>query len=287
MQGHDPKKLTKALGIKPFVDCICLDMEDGVALAKKRDAREGIRSSFKHDGPLESFMKRPVKRRSEMVVRVNPIQSEFFRDDIASILAGDYVPDAIVLPKVKSKEDIHALEEVLYASAAFKESTSLIPLIESPLAILNLKSILDCSSRISGIIFGADDYAAEMRATRSVRGTEVWWARNEFIAHARAYDIDAIDQVQIDLNLSDEQLELESRESFELGFTGRQIIHPKQINPIQKAFSPSEETILYAKALLDEFKVHQEQGRGTFVFQGRMIDIPTVKQFERMLDMLN
>jgi len=102
------------------------------------------------------------------------------------------------------------------------------------------------------------------------------------VLHAKAHGLQAIDMVQINYNDA-ELLQRESKEGFEMGYTGKQIIHPNQIGPVQKSFSPSEKTLQWATRVIAEFKRNDAEGRGAFALDGKMIDMPTVKQAEKLV----
>jgi citrate lyase subunit beta-like protein len=156
-------------------------------------------------------------------------------------------------------------------------------MIESPKALLNMNAICSASpERMDAVIFGGDDYASSVGATRTKSGEELDFARNYMLLHAAAYGVSCIDVVQIDFR-NDTQLREESERSFREGYSGKQIIHPAQIDPVQEAYSPTFEAIAHARAVVQAHVKHQEKGEGAFEFEGKMIDAPTVKQFELLL----
>ena len=136
--------------------------------------------------------------------------------------------------------------------------------------------------RFDCLIFGGDDYASTVGATRTRDGLELDFARNFTLLQASAYGVDCIDVVQIDYR-DELQLRRESRESFELGYVGKQVIHPNQIDPAQEEYSPSPESVERAACVVKANEVQQSDGVGAFSYEGKMIDMPTVKQYENLL----
>lgn len=161
----------------------------------------------------------------------------------------------------------------------------IISMIESPKALLNMNAICSASpERMDAVIFGGDDYASNVGATRTKSGEELEFARNYMLLHAAAHGVQCIDVVQIDFrNDAENLLREESERSFRQGYSGKQIIHPAQIDPVQEAYSPTFEAIAHAAAVVQAHVEHQERGEGAFEFKGNMIDAPTVKQFELLL----
>lgn len=178
------------------------------------------------------------------------------------------------------------MSERLDALGDAADNVRIIGMIESAhAAAVAMPSICTASPhRLDALIFGSDDYAASVGATRTAESTEMDFPRNWVLMQAAAFGIEVIDMVQIDLEISAKKLQDESRKSFELGFTGKQVIHPKQIEPVQAAYSPITEAINHAAAVVQANQEHQDHGRGAFSFNGKMIDMPTVKQFENLLE---
>jgi citrate lyase subunit beta-like protein len=127
------------------------------------------------------------------------------------------------------------------------------------------------------IIFGGDDYAAAIGATRTPDSTELFMARQQVVMYAKSVGLQAIDIVNIDFtNL--QAMERESAQGAGWGFTGKQVIHPKQVAVANQAFSPSEADVAWASRIVEEFAKHEQAGTGAFQIDGTMIDAPTVKQ---------
>ena len=276
LQGYDTKKINKvSTQLSTTLDCVCLDMEDGVAINKKEQARDGIVHALQHVN---------FGSRIERVVRINSFDTgDLAQQDLHAILNCPVLPDAICIPKVESSEDILQVSDRLDTLGDVAFHTRIIGMIESPTAILNMNDICNASPhRFDCVIFGADDYASKVGATRTKDSTEINFAKNYILLHAAAYNLSYIDQVLIDYK-DDEQLRKESIESYQLGYVGKQIIHPKQIQIVQDSYTPKLEDVEYAKCIVEANVEHQKQGYGAFSYEGKMIDAPTVKQYENLL----
>jgi citrate lyase subunit beta-like protein len=275
LQGYDGKKITKAVTHRPTLDCVCLDMEDGVGSSKKDQARAGIVHALR----TVDF------GTTEPVVRINSLDTgDLAMRDLEAVLTCPTLPKAICIPKVESAADVRLVSERLDALGDVAHDVRIISMIESPMALLHMEEICTTASphRMDCVVFGADDYASAVGATRTQLGQEMDFARNLCLLQAAAYGVDAIDMVQIDFT-NIQQLQTESRSSFELGYTGKQVIHPNQIDPAQQAYSPTNQAIEDAALIVRANREHQEHGEGAFSFHGKMIDMPTVKQFENLL----
>jgi citrate lyase beta subunit len=264
MPGDDRHKIEKSLTLG--VDCACMDMEDGVALNRKQAARQSIARALQE---LDFG-------RSEKLARINSVGSGFESEDIAALLP--FRPDGLVLPKVENVDQVQwASEKIEAAELSYGwpvHSIRLLAGVESAKAILNLKEIAS-HPRLEALIFGGEDYAANVGATRTPEALELLYARSAVITACAAYGLQAIDMVSVNF-LDLEALHREAGFGAQLGYTGKQIIHPNQVAPVQAAFTPDEAAIESARRLVEAFDVHQAQGSGAFALDGRMIDKPLV-----------
>ena len=273
MPGDDRRKIEKATTLG--VDCVCMDMEDGVALTRKTEARAVIAEA----------MKELDFGGAERCIRINSVGSGFEKFDLAAAVATN--PDAIVVPKVETARQVRVISEYIEVY----EISSKMPLrtirmlvgVETARGILNLKEIAEVDKRLEAIIFGAEDYAASIGATRTTEATEVLYARSAVVTACAANDLQAIDMVYIDFR-DIEGLRAEAREGARLGFSGKQIIHPNQVTPVQEAFTPSQEAIAYAQRVVNAFSASQKEGRGAFALDGKMIDMPLLKNAQKVLE---
>jgi len=269
--GDDRHKIEKSLTLG--VDCICMDMEDGVALNRKAEARATIARALRE---LDFG-------RSERLARINPVGSGLEKDDIEAVLP--HHPDGIVIPKIESPEQIQwasgKIEAAELANGWPVNSIRLIVDFETARGILNLKEIAS-HSRLDALIFGAEDFAASVGATRTAEAWEVFYARSAVVTAASAYGFQAIDMVTIDFR-DIERVRREAEYGARLGYTGKQIIHPNQVAPVQEAFTPDDEAIAHARRLVEAFDEHQAKGSGAFALDGKMIDMPLVKAAQNVL----
>ena len=272
MPGDDRHKIEKALTLG--VDCVCMDMEDGVALNRKAEARRTIAAALRE---LDFG-------RSEKLARINAVGSGLETEDIEAVLP--FRPDGMVVPKIERLEQIQwASEKIEAAELACGwpiHSIRMLVGVETPRAILNLKEIAS-HPRLDALIFGGEDYAASVGATRTPAALELLYARSAVVAACAAYELQAIDMVTVDFK----DLETVRREASlgaQLGYTGKQVIHPNQVAPVQEAFTPDEAAIEFARRLVETFETHQARGSGAFALDGRMIDKPLVMAAERVLE---
>jgi len=270
--GDDLKKIHKAATLR--VDCVCLDMEDGVALNRKEQARRTILEALHSIDFLGS----------EKLVRINPVGSGFQEEDLRQALSGK--PDGIVLPKVETAETIEwaqrSISEVEEEHRWPEGAIRLLAAVESAQGIVHLDRIVRASARLEAIIFGAEDFASSVGATRSTQGWEVLYARSAVLTYTSAYNLQAIDMVYVDYKNIPGLVE-EARLGAQLGFAGKQIIHPAQVEPVQEAFTPDQETIDRALRLICAFEEGQSAGKGVITLDGKMVEAPMIRAAERIL----
>jgi len=271
--GDDSSKIRKATTLD--VDCICMDMEDGVALNQKMEARQTI---------VEALQTLDFGR-SERLARINAVGSGFESEDLESALTAN--PDGIVIPKVENGGQIRWASDLIGSYEGKQglpaNQIRLLAVVESARGLINLNEIVSADERLDGIIFGAEDFAGDIGATRTRQGWEVFYARSAIVTHAAAYGLQAIDMVFIDLHDSD-GLYAEAMEGARMAFTGKQIIHPNQVALVQRAFTPDEDAIAYAMRVMQAFEEHQQAGKGAFALDGKMIDAPIIKAARRVIE---
>ena len=265
--GDDIHKIEKAISLG--VDCICMDLEDGVAANQKEQARFTIRQALQ---TLDFGA-------SEYLVRINPIGSGLELLDLEQALPGR--PQGIVVPKLENGSQLRWVGEQLTETENSSNATpgSMIVLagVETARGILNLPEIINADPRLQALIFGAEDFANDLGATRTPEGWEVFYARSAVVTHTAAANLQAIDQVYVDFN-DIEGLIRDARQGANMGFSGKQIIHPKQVQPVQEVFTPSDEAIARALQIMEASKSYHDAGKGAFALDGKMIDAPVVKR---------
>ena len=272
MPGDNWKMITKSVTLG--VDSICMDMEDGAAINKKAEARMTIARALQE----LDFGK------SEKLARINSVGSGWEKDDIESVLP--YRPDGIVIPKVESFEQVDWAGKII-ETAELKNgwpvnSIRVLIGVETAKGILNLKEIA-AHPRLDAIIFGGEDFAASIGATRTKDATELLYARQAVVLACAAHDLQAIDIVTIDYR-DIETLRAESEFGARLGYSGKQIIHPAQVEPVQTAFTPNAEAIAYAKRIVETFESSQKEGKGAYSLDDKMIDMPLLKNAQKVLE---
>ncbi|HEX8992985.1 MAG TPA: CoA ester lyase [Anaerolineales bacterium] len=272
MPGDDRHKIEKATTLG--VDCICMDMEDGVAMNRKAEARAAIAKAL-----LELDF-----GRSEKLARINAVGSGLEDQDIRAVLPSH--PDGIVIPKMEDLGQIQWASEIIEAEELRNGwqigSIRILVDVETAKGILNLKEIAS-HARLDAIIFGGEDFAASVGATRTREAVELLYAREATVTAAAAYGLQAIDIVTIDFK-DLEALRLESELGARLGFTGKQIIHPAQIGPVQTAFTPDDAAIAHARRIVETFEASQAKGAGAYALDGKMIDRPLLRNAQKVLD---
>jgi citrate lyase beta subunit len=271
MPGDNWKMITKSITLG--VDSICMDMEDGTAVNKKAEARATIAKALQE---LDFGA-------SEKLARINSVGSGWEKDDIEAVLP--YKPDGIVIPKVESFEQVEWASKII-EDAELKNgwqvnSIRILIGVETAKGILNLKEIA-AHPRLDAIIFGGEDFAASIGATRTKDAIELLYARQAVIVACAAFDLQPIDIVTIDYKDLD-ALKAESEFGARLGFSGKQVIHPNQVPVVQEAFTPSDEAVAYARRIVETFEASQKEGKGAYSLDGKMIDMPLLKNAQKVL----
>ena len=273
MPGDEMRKIQKAITLG--VDCICMDIEDGVAMNRKQAARETIVQALQ---TLDFG-------RAEKLVRVNPVGSELIEGDLRAVLHAR--PDGIVIPKVASAEQVQwvsaKLAEAEREQGIPEGSMVILALIETARGVVSLREIAQSDPRLQALIFGAEDLAGDIGAVRTRAGWEIFYARSAVVTHAAAFGLQSIDMVYMDLHNIDD-LRAESLTAAGMAYTGKQAIHPNQIAVIQESFTPSEEAVAHARRVVEAAEAHQKEGTGAFSLDGKMVDAPVVRAAEWVLE---
>jgi len=258
------------------VDAITLDLEDAVPIAEKEAARKLVRDNL-------SLL---VSEGSDVYVRVNSLKTGLTTKDLEAVLYQGLT--GIMLPKCESKENIHELERLIEALEEDRKlqprSIKLIPQLESALGVLNAYEIAKASERVVALSFGAVDFVADVGASITEDRTELLYARSRIVLAARAAGIQAIDAVFTDFK-DDEGLVKDAQSGRRLGFQGKLIIHPNQIEAVNQIFSPSEREIEYARKIVEAFREAEAKGLGATSLEGKMIDIANYRWAENILSL--
>lgn len=275
--GHRQRMIDKALGLN--ADAIMLDIEDGVAPNEKDAARRNIAESLGRD----KLPGAPAR-----YVRVNAIGHTRMDADIEAVVRPGL--EGLVCPKVDTPDEVRKVDAILNEkepkTSLAKGSVKLLIAIESPRGLLNAAPIAAASSRIVGLLFGAEDFGREigLPAVREGEARDLIYARSALVIAAASAHVQAVDGVWVDLN--DRQgLAGFATQSRQLGFTGMSCIHPSQVEPINKTFSPTAEEIDYCQKVLQAFEEANARGDGSIAFGGQLIDRPIVERARRTIDM--
>ena len=265
--GDRPEMLRKAPDAG--ADVIVFDLEDAVAPERKDEARAIVADVLKDP----DFDPEP-----EVCVRVNSVgvAAAVDLDVLADALAG---VDAVMVPKVRRPDDVRTLARLLDERDV---DADVLALIETAAGVLEAQDIAAVDAT-DALVFGAEDLAADLGATRTDEGTEVLHAREHVVLAASAAGIDAIDTIHADIE-DVAGLREAARFAVQLGYDGKLAIHPGQVDPINDAFTPDEDEIEWAERVLEAKEVADAEGRGVFTVDGEMIDPPLVERAKRTLE---
>lgn len=270
--GNETRKIEKAVTLG--ADCVCLDLEDGVAPNRKAEARETIARAFK----TLAFGK------SEKLGRINGVGTGFEDDDLEALVPAR--PDGIIVPKVNDADEIRwvsaRIRELEIRENIPTDSIVLIGMIESARGLVNVAQIANAEARLAALIFGAEDFAADVGATRTREGLEVLYARSAIVAACAANGIQPIDLLFLDFRDA-AGLRAETLRGAQLGYVGTQVIHPNQVAIVQDVYTPDDEAIAKAQRIVDAATEQLTQGRGAFALDNKMVDMPIIKAAERVL----
>ncbi len=245
-------------------DGIIFDLEDSVALEEKDAARELVKNA------LETF---PFN--AEIIVRINPIDSPFFVDDIVALKK---LPISMILLSKASVEGVKNLEKHLEGT-----NINIMVLIESAMGVEKVFDILNTSERCLGLMLGGEDLCVDLNCKRTKSGQELLYARMRVINAAKALQKFCIDTPFTDVN-DEEGLQKDTEFAKSLGFDGKAAINPRQIITINNVFSPSEQDIKHALRVLEARDLALKEGKGVFALDGKMVDLPIIKRAEYIIE---
>ena len=263
-------------------DAVILDLEDGCPMAEKETARVFARDSI----PMLK------EHGMDVFVRANSLETGLTATDISYVAVEGL--DGIMLAKTESGEDIASVDKLLQEQEGEKglapKGMALIALIETPKGILNLREIIAASQRVIALGFGAGDFSREMGAGMGVTKLSpeeyfpmVLHARSSIAMAARAVGIQAIDTPFFGLLIDLEGLAKESEKVKLLGFSGKQLTHPRHVAVVNEVFSPAKEDVDFAKTVIGAYEEAKAKGLGATSLGGKMIDYGTFKRAEALL----
>ncbi len=275
--GNSMRLITKAATLAS--DAIILDLEDAVPLPDKGTARIMVRDSIK-----------AIKSRvSALFVRVNALITNLTSEDLRFVCVEGL--DGIMLAKAETKTDVvklaGMLEEAERSSGLKLGSLTIVPLIESAKGVINTYEIASASKRVVAVAFGAGDYYRDLGRSVSFLSPEqieLLYARSQIVNGSRAAGVQAIDTPFFGLLTDREGFMRETILALQLGFKGKLLIHPAQIDFVNKTFSPSPDEAGYSRRVVEAFEEAQAKGLGAISFEGKMIDIMSYRQAKDLVN---
>lgn len=271
--GNNPGMMQDAFIYGP--DSIMLDLEDSVTMAEKDTARLLVYNALKTIDYGDT----------EMVVRINPLSTPYGKKDIEAVVKAGV--DVIRMPKTETADEVREVEaeiEKVERELGCLGRTQIMAAIESALGVVNAYAIATASPRMMGIALGAEDYCANLKTERTPEGIELLLARQTIVVAARAAGIDALDTVYSNLN-DMETFRKEVETIKKMGFDGKSIINPRQIEIVNEVFTPSQKAIDKAIAVVGAIKEAERRGSGVIALNGKMVDKPVVIRAQRTIEL--
>lgn len=273
MPGNNPGMLQDAAILG--ADSIILDLEDAVSLTEKDSARILVREAIKTIDYSQV----------EVVVRINPLDTEFGPQDVDVITR--VKPDTLLIPKAND-EEIRLVDKLL-AKIEKEEGYPLgdikiMALIETALGLENVYNVIQASNRVVGVLLGGEDLTADLGIERTKEGEEIFYARNKVATVCRALKVDAIDTPFTDTQ-DYEGLEKDTARAKGLGLTGKAAINPRQIETIHSVFAPTEDELKRALRILAVMEEAEKEGKGCCSLDGKMIDAPVINRAAGTVDL--
>ncbi|WCK56351.1 CoA ester lyase [Aneurinibacillus sp. Ricciae_BoGa-3] len=269
--GSDSKKIEKAR--ESLADVVIFDLEDAVSVNEKSSARNKVKEAVNtRDGKLK-------------YVRVNSFFTPFLIEDINSIVGEGLA--GIILPKSENKEQLLLIDYLmnqLERNKNLKQKIEIMPLIESACGIYNAYEIARSCDRIQRLAFGSVDFALDINAELTEDGNELLYARSQLVIASRAAGIEPpIDAVY--LNIKDTGgLWKETRFVKQLGFQGKLVIHPNQIQTVNEVFVPSLQEIEESQIIVEAYGKALSEGIGVVQVKGKMVDVPVIERAKKIIE---
>jgi citrate lyase subunit beta/citryl-CoA lyase len=269
MPGSNARAQEKAKTLP--CDGIIFDLEDATAPDAKAAARETVCQSVQGGG----------YGGRELIIRVNGLDTPWGRDDVAA--AAKAGPDAILLPKVERAEQVGELESLMLQHGA-PAKTSIECMMETPLGILNAKEIAGASRRIACLVLGTSDLTKDLHARHTRERLPMLTSLALCLLAARSYGLAILDGVFLDLNDGD-GFKASCLQGLELGFDGKTLIHPSQIDPCNQVFSPAPAEIEQARKIILAHEQAQKEGKGVVLVDGKLVENLHVENAKRLVGM--
>ncbi len=257
-----PDRFAKA--VATGADAVCIDLEDGVSVEQKDQAR---------DNALALLAERPACR-AEVMLRINEPGSDLGERDLAALVGAGLSPDSLMVPKVSGPETLTSLERRLGPALA---GLPLIVQIETARGLAAAETIATASPNVAVLFFGAVDLSAELGC--AIEWDALLYARSRVVAAAALVGVDAMDTPFMDVSDPD-QLDEEAAAVRRLGFTGKAAIHPTQVPVIQGAFSPDAAAVAWARRMVEAYEANLG---GVLLVDGKLIERPVIASAQRIL----
>ncbi len=261
--GLRPDMFPKALA--SGADIVCVELEDGIAPKDKAAARER---------GLALFAQPQADDGVERIVRINCLREAFGLADVQAVLATDTPPPALMLPKVRTPDEVIWLDDLLTERG---HDTRLHVIIETNDGLEAAHDIAHSSDRLDALFFGGVDMAAELRCRNAWE--PLLYARSRVVHAAASAGLDVIDVPYLDLDDPDGMVRA-AEQARDLGFSGKGAIHPKQIAALNAVFTPDEQAVAHARRILDAFA---QADTGLVVVDGKLIEKPVLREMQRVL----
>ncbi len=257
-------------------DSIILDLEDAVSQNQKDAARFSLYHALRE---IDYY-------NTEKIVRINSVDSPYWKEDIRAAVAGGC--DSIRIPKAECPKDVRIVEEVILEAerqyGREEGSVLIMAAIESAKGVMKALDLCEASERVFGIALSGGDYTKDLQTHITGTGIELMGARQNILIAARAAKVQCFDTVYTDLN-DMEGFKRDVETIHLMGYDGKSIIHPRQINIVHDIFTPSEKDIIYAEKVVREIEEKQALGVGVFVVDGKMIDIAFYDGAKRTIEL--
>jgi citrate lyase subunit beta/citryl-CoA lyase len=269
MPGSNDRAQEKAKSLP--CDGIIFDLEDATAPDAKAAARDVVCRSVAGGG----------YGGRELIVRVNGLDTAWGKDDV--IAAAKAGPDAILLPKVEHASQVHELESLMIQHGA-PPKTVIQCMMETPLGILNAKEIAGASRRIAVLVMGTSDLTKDLHSRHTRERLPMLVSLGTCLLAARAYGLSILDGVYLDLKDAD-GFKASCVQGLELGFDGKTLIHPSQVEPCNEVFSPSKEELEHAKKIIEAYHQAEKEGKGVVLVDGKLVENLHVENAKRLVGM--
>lgn len=277
--GNNPGIIRDVHIYKP--DSVMFDLEDAIAITEKDSARFLVHNMIKNLGDIYKELD------IETVVRINGLATEFWKEDLAAVVTAGV--EVVRIPMTESAEDVMAVDQEIerIEKECGREvgSTKIMVAIETALGVMNSFSIAKSpTKRLIAMALSGEDFVTSMKTTRTPEGDELYVARGMIAMAGRACGLEVLDTVYADVN-NDEGFLKEANLIKRMGFGGKSLIHPRQVELIHDVYTPSEKEIAKAQKIVDATAEALKQNLGVFTVDGKMVDKPIIERAQRVLQL--